>query len=425
MVTPRNARQPTFFWQGLLILLPVGVLAVVGMISLRQDKILAEHDARERAQAIADGFLQKFSAELNSKGAPPNAAFSFAVDQAGDLAFPPAWNPLPIPRPLDPAVLNAEQARWWATLQAAETGAPDGEADDRAFKAFMDSNPPENFAAAAAYDQGLRLTQQGRLPEAVEAFALVTEKYPTATGESGLPLAPLAQLKLFEIQPQPQGPRYRVRHRVGARVNLLQPDGADTNLLSISLRHFVSLDMLCSNIVYHPTPLSSYLLNCVRGDQKSEKWLRRWQDHETARQMYAVARGHFVSRNQPVSEGFALMSISGNDQQDAEAEGAAAKVSFPRQFWFTTPNPLFLPKAQALGNGTGHSNYQGWSLVVGTNAPGTSNAVSTVTYWMGGGILDRNWLAITAGDAGSNRWYVCRGESELGLRIKELAEDEK
>jgi hypothetical protein len=102
MTGPRTSRKPTFLWQGLLILLPVAVLAVIGWASLRQDKILAEHDARERAQAIADGFLQNFSAELTSTEARTNVAFSFAVDQAGGLIFPPGWNPLPTPQPFNP-----------------------------------------------------------------------------------------------------------------------------------------------------------------------------------------------------------------------------------------------------------------------------------------------------------------------------------
>ena len=49
--------KPSFFWQALLIVLPVLVLAAVGFFSLRQDKILAQHEAVERAQAIADELL--------------------------------------------------------------------------------------------------------------------------------------------------------------------------------------------------------------------------------------------------------------------------------------------------------------------------------------------------------------------------------
>ena len=42
-------RTPKFFWQGVLILLPVAVLAVVSLISLRQDEQAAQQDARKRA----------------------------------------------------------------------------------------------------------------------------------------------------------------------------------------------------------------------------------------------------------------------------------------------------------------------------------------------------------------------------------------
>src|SRR5208283_1110202 len=110
MAGPRTSRKPTFFWQAILILLPVAVLAAIGWTSLRQDKILAEHDARERAQVIADDFLQKFSSELVATGSRTNAAFSFVVDQAGGLIFPPAWNPLPTPQLLDGSQFDDRQA---------------------------------------------------------------------------------------------------------------------------------------------------------------------------------------------------------------------------------------------------------------------------------------------------------------------------
>src|SRR5690348_808924 len=41
--------KPTFFWQGVFIVLPVAVLALVGLASLRRDALTAERDARERA----------------------------------------------------------------------------------------------------------------------------------------------------------------------------------------------------------------------------------------------------------------------------------------------------------------------------------------------------------------------------------------
>ena len=49
MANQNRNQQPKFFWQGAGILLPVVVLAVAGLVSLRQDEHAAEQDARERA----------------------------------------------------------------------------------------------------------------------------------------------------------------------------------------------------------------------------------------------------------------------------------------------------------------------------------------------------------------------------------------
>ena len=42
-------KNATFFWQGAFIILPVAVLAIVSLISLRQDERAAETEARKRA----------------------------------------------------------------------------------------------------------------------------------------------------------------------------------------------------------------------------------------------------------------------------------------------------------------------------------------------------------------------------------------
>ena len=69
MTSLRPNRKPTFFWQGLLIVLPIVVLAAVGFFSLRQDKLLARHDAAERAQTVADDLVPKIWSQLTSADA--------------------------------------------------------------------------------------------------------------------------------------------------------------------------------------------------------------------------------------------------------------------------------------------------------------------------------------------------------------------
>ena len=48
-----TARPPSFFWQGLCILLPVALLAVIGFVTLQQDRRQVLHEAETRAQELA------------------------------------------------------------------------------------------------------------------------------------------------------------------------------------------------------------------------------------------------------------------------------------------------------------------------------------------------------------------------------------
>ena len=57
-----RARAPRFFWQGVLIVLPVAVLAVVSLMSLRSDEQAAEKEARRQAA----GNLQSLSKVLET-----------------------------------------------------------------------------------------------------------------------------------------------------------------------------------------------------------------------------------------------------------------------------------------------------------------------------------------------------------------------
>ena len=57
-------RPPRFLWQGVLILLPVAVLAGAGFFSLRQDRVLARLEAREKAQALAEDCARVLWAKL-------------------------------------------------------------------------------------------------------------------------------------------------------------------------------------------------------------------------------------------------------------------------------------------------------------------------------------------------------------------------
>ena len=114
MPRQRSFRKSSFLWQAALIVLPVLVLATVGVFSLRQDRILAEIEARERAQTIADGLAEgiweQFTTQWESEIQNPIATrlrpgggncFFFKVSLNGKLFYPPAFSPVVNPQPFD------------------------------------------------------------------------------------------------------------------------------------------------------------------------------------------------------------------------------------------------------------------------------------------------------------------------------------
>jgi signal transduction histidine kinase len=356
MAASRTSRKPTFFWQAVLILLPVAVLAVIGWTSLRQDKILAEHDARERAQAVADDVLQKFSAELTVTGPRTNAVFSFEVDQAGRLIYPPPWNPLPTPQPLDVSELDGQQARLWQKVREPVSAGTNADAVAEAVNEFIASRPPNNFGAAACYNLGLLLARQKKVEAAMGAFDQLLKKYPEAVGESGLAYQPLAQFRLIELERD-------LKNQIGRQG---------------------SFDAFYSNVVWHPAPLTPYFLNCGPESEVVSKWRRVWNEHQTERKLFAAAR-QFIPTNPPAAFG-QLLSL-------ATGEGWAEMIPGARQasnlFWYSTPARLVYSTVPALS------------------------------------VMEQSWFAVRVDESPTGQRFICRSESDLGLRLTELAGGEK
>ncbi len=81
MPEPRVNRKPTFFWQGVLILLPACLLAALGLYSLRKDRLLLESEAQTRAQQLADDLADAVWNDWNR------------VEQASTNRSAVTWNP--------------------------------------------------------------------------------------------------------------------------------------------------------------------------------------------------------------------------------------------------------------------------------------------------------------------------------------------
>jgi signal transduction histidine kinase len=63
----QSKKTPAFFWQGVFILLPVAVLAVVSLISLRRDEQTAENDARKRAAENVQSLARAMRASVDEE----------------------------------------------------------------------------------------------------------------------------------------------------------------------------------------------------------------------------------------------------------------------------------------------------------------------------------------------------------------------
>src|SRR5712664_3243415 len=151
-VTGRG-RRPTFLRQGLLILLPVLVLAAVGFFSLRQDKTLAQRDPAEKAQAIADELAQKLWAALAEQKDDSRFRY-FEISTTGELVHPPPGAPFSL-LPLNPSDLSQEQSRLWSLAQPAERDERDLDAAIETYRNFLQLDPPRNFAASAHFGLAL------------------------------------------------------------------------------------------------------------------------------------------------------------------------------------------------------------------------------------------------------------------------------
>lgn len=243
-----RSRPPRFLGQALLIVLPVAVLTVVGLLSLRQDRLLAEQEARERAgrlaQEAADRALTAvFSIDpirdARTLVSPGVDLFRpvFELTFQGELDWPPPVEPIPEPCPLDPAELGSAAREAWETARRA-TEAGDASAAVEVWTAFLAMDAPAAFAGNALFELAQAEARRGATNEAEARFRQVAEDHTTARGESGLPLAPLARWRADEL----------------ALASAPHPVEGQ--------RRFVEA---CSNLVFHPTALTPVLLERVAG----------------------------------------------------------------------------------------------------------------------------------------------------------------
>ena len=313
----RTNRKPSFFWQGVLILAPMLVLAKLGALALAQDRRMAGHEAELRAQDIAEEAAQAVWDELQKPEAPsaktilmfrgplkgritiqrvssvnsvaalalnfPPGTFTkrLDLDRAGRLVFPMPYESAPAPRPLDARELSDVQRAAWDTARTKEADAAGSESLARdtaeSFRLFLASSPPTNFVAVARFARGNLLAEAKDFAAAILEFGLVTNDFPNAFTEAGLPLDVLARIKMFEAQR---------RSGVLRREDEIQAAG----------------DELLQYLIQHPSVLTPEILRrglSVGREQLLSEGLRKnaeplWLEHEQARRFYAAARSQLA-----------------------------------------------------------------------------------------------------------------------------------
>jgi signal transduction histidine kinase len=249
--TPFQSRS--FFWQAILILLPVGVLTAVGLYSLRQDRLLAEQDAKELGAATAARMVQavgetemtqqlrdyrevnflshaKLATDLGLLGRgggsnPEDAASQqirawqqanpgvelpampvsdCALNIRGELSSPQLY-PLS-PSPPDWLLeLSPEQRRLWQQEEKAEFVSNDPDAEQAAIKNFIATKPPKGALANAEFVL-LLLKTRGLTP--VEAAAKLAESSWSKSDqltEAGLPVGQLICYRALQLLPDHAG----------------------------------------------------------------------------------------------------------------------------------------------------------------------------------------------------------------------------
>ena len=250
-----GGETPGFLWRGVLIVVPVLALTGLGLYSLRQDRSLAEAEARERAHALAEQLADEIETALKKEDG--KGLVIFEANDQGELIFPPPVLPVDRLVPLPTEELSADQAQLWSRAQAEQWA---GSADAAgAYQMFLELKPPARFAAAAHYGRAVSLRKQGQAAAARAEFQQVASTISDALAETGVSYQMLAQMHLLELAPN---------------------EGA---ALARSLG---------SNAVSRPTVLTTEILRRLGNANKAAaaSWLQTWEEQERARELHRAAR---------------------------------------------------------------------------------------------------------------------------------------
>jgi signal transduction histidine kinase len=248
----RTAKRPLplFFWQAILILLPVAGLAGFGLYSLRQDRLLAEQEARESGEILA----QRLAQAIGTEAVEPlrdyhNASEELYANRSTDLGVmgfgggkksqDEAWQRMKVWQQANPEIdlatlppvdansyletqpetmppqpadwlgqLNPEQQQLWQAAKRAEFVAGDFPAAQAVIQEFIASKPPKGARANAEYLLLLAKTRGMAASEAVSQIAEFSRSqwgYSDQPTDAGLPVGQLVCYQALRRLPDGAG----------------------------------------------------------------------------------------------------------------------------------------------------------------------------------------------------------------------------
>jgi signal transduction histidine kinase len=238
MSSSREPKRPGFFWQGMLIVLPVLVMAIVAVTAIRNDRVSVEREARQLGAATATSLAQAIAQEVgqqleeyrevnlnfnNQRAAilslgPTNAASSQSIIELIEawqksnphldlatlppcncrltenrlLTLPPIEYPEIPPPPAWVRELSPGQNDLWIAAQRAAYSTKDAAAAKALLNQFLAANPSTGARANA----GLLLFElDSTVLSAPELAKKILDSWLLGTqqlSESGLPISQLA-----------------------------------------------------------------------------------------------------------------------------------------------------------------------------------------------------------------------------------------
>jgi signal transduction histidine kinase len=351
----RPLKTPGFFWQGLLIVLPALALAGMGFYSLRQDRILAEHEATGQGRQLASDLAQRWLPQAFRRDLPGiETVWSFLarpaqpgedpvircaqaapprllclVDPSGSLRHPPPLRPFPTPRSFAWDSLPAARRAALAEAQEAIYGDQDWPAAIARLEPLADPPLPEPFQSLIAYQAGVARRFAGDLAGARRQFEGLLAQPAAVLNESGIPFKTLSAWHLLQL--------------AGANH---APEGGPWQAV-------VGADALL-----HPTHWSAYLLEML----PAGGWQQGWQIHCQARQLHESYGRAMQERAAGEAPDFGPAWVN---QPGGQPYFVCAEPQGTNRWLLGLPAKALAPLIGQVLAGVAHPAYLGWSVEAG------------------------------------------------------------